>query len=70
MHPSPIPSQRPRHLTLVSRARTGQPGTYRLDGGRSPARAVAYRKLAVAILGVDIETLTAQLRHQRSCHEQ
>ena len=38
----------------------GQPRTHRLE--RDAARSAAYRGLAIAILGVDVETLARALR--------
>ena len=52
-----------RQLSVVGRTTSGEPRTYRLA---PPApRAVAYRRLATAILGLDISTLTVELRHAR-----
>jgi hypothetical protein len=38
----------------------GQPRTYRLQ--RDAARSAGYRRLAIAILGLDVETLARGLR--------
>jgi hypothetical protein len=38
----------------------GQPRTYRLE--RDAARSAGYRRLAIAILGLDVETLARGLR--------
>jgi hypothetical protein len=35
------------------------------DVSLSPARASAYRRLAVTVLGLDVPTLTAELRDRR-----
>ena len=50
-------------LRGVGRQPSGQPRTYRL----APARAqhAAYRRLAVAILGLDVASLARQLRRNR-----
>ena len=50
-------------LTVVGRLSTGQPRSYRLSRPRS--RAAAYRRLAVAILGLDVKTLAVELRSAR-----
>jgi hypothetical protein len=63
-----LPRQQQQHSSLrcrsvVGRAPNGQPRTYRL----APARAeqAAYRRLAAAILGLDVEFLASQLRSSR-----
>ena len=53
----------PGHVTVVGRAANGQPRTYRLS--RPAARESAYRRLAAAILGLDITTLAVELRMAR-----
>lgn len=53
----------PRHLHVVGRLPNGQPRTYRLQPASS--RQVAYRRLAIAILGLDVPTLAMQLRAAR-----
>jgi hypothetical protein len=50
----------PRRLSVVSRDAHGQARTYRL--AHTPAQHAAYRRLAVAILGLDVATLAAELR--------
>lgn len=51
-----------RSRSVIGRAANGQPRTYRL----SPAnRHAAYRRLAVAILGLDVATLADELRSAR-----
>ena len=47
--------------TLVANGRDtmGQPRTYRLTAG---ARQAAYQRLVAAILGLDVVSLTAELR--------
>ena len=50
---------RPR--LVIARAANGQPRTYRL----AAARQAAYRRLAVAILHLDVASLTDELRHAR-----
>jgi hypothetical protein len=49
-----------RQPTVVGRATTGQPRTYRL--ARPATHEAAYRRLAVAILGLDVSTLGIELR--------
>jgi hypothetical protein len=58
-------AQQPTHrtLTLVASERNGQARTYRLSPNQS--QQVAYRRLAVAILGLDVATLGDQLRSAR-----
>jgi hypothetical protein len=53
----------PGHVTVVGCAANGQPRTYRLS--RPAARESAYRRLAAAILGLDISTLAVELRAAR-----
>jgi hypothetical protein len=53
----------PRHLRIVGRQPNGQPRTYRLQSRTS--RQAAYRRLAIAILGLDVPTLATQLRAAR-----
>src|SRR5919202_5476930 len=48
------------HLMVVGRMSNGQPRSYRLS--RPQSREAAYRRLAVAILGLDVSTLTAVLQ--------
>jgi hypothetical protein len=54
----------PRHLRVVGRQPNGQPRTYRLQPATSPQ--AAYRRLAIAVLGLDVPTLATQLRAARS----
>ena len=58
-------AQQPTHrtLTVVASERNGQARTYRLTPNQS--QQVAYRRLAVAILGLDVATLGAELRAAR-----
>jgi hypothetical protein len=51
---------RPWGRCVVAYAANGQPRTFRLVRARS--RAAAYRRLAVAIIGLDVESLAAELR--------
>jgi hypothetical protein len=53
----------PRARSVVARGANGQPRTYRLDP--RPAQHAAYRRLAVAILGLDVRHLAAELRATR-----
>jgi hypothetical protein len=52
-----------RRRGVVARDANGQPRTYRL--ARSTAQQAAYRRLALAILGLDVEHLAARLRATR-----
>jgi hypothetical protein len=52
----------PRPHSVVARAANGQPRTLRLA---PPARDAAYRRLTVAILGLDVASLAAELRSAR-----
>jgi hypothetical protein len=56
-----------RQLAVIGRAAAGQPRTVRLEPLTQPAasRAAAYRRLAVAILGLDVPTLALELRTAR-----
>ena len=56
------PRLRPQ-LNVVARGSNGQPRTYRL--APSPAQGSAYRRLAVAILGLDVATLAEHLQYAR-----
>jgi hypothetical protein len=51
-----------RHRSVIGRTAAGQPRTYRLA---QPAREAAYRRLAIAILGLDVRTLTSELQSAR-----
>jgi len=51
------------HLRVVRRQPSGQPRTYPLE--TLAPRQAAYRRLAVAILGLDVPTLARQLRANR-----
>lgn len=57
------------HLAIVGRSSMGLPRTYRLDRSTTnsahPARNASYRRLAAAILGLDVSTLAAELRSAR-----
>jgi hypothetical protein len=64
-----MPTHQPRKphgygLNVVARGGNGQPRTYRL--APSSAQDSAYRRLAVAILGLDVLTLGNQLRAARA----
>jgi hypothetical protein len=52
-----------RTRSVVSRGGNGQPRTYRLSP--KPAQQAAYRRLAAAILGLDVATLADELRAAR-----
>jgi hypothetical protein len=61
MNPScPLPM---RPLSVLARDANHQPRTYRLAA--RPAQQAAYRRLAAAILGLDVAHLTAELRAAR-----
>jgi hypothetical protein len=49
-------------MTVVGWSSNGQPRTYRR---LRPARNSGYRRLTIAILGLDVATLTAELRNAR-----
>ena len=53
----------PRARSVVTRDANGQPRTYRLSP--QPAQQAAYRRLASAILGLDVATLADELRTAR-----
>jgi hypothetical protein len=57
------------HLAIVGRSSMGLPRTYRRNRATTssahPARSAAYRRLAAAILGLDVSTLAAELRSAR-----
>jgi hypothetical protein len=53
----------PRGRTIVGRSANGQPRTYRLAA--PAASGAAYRRLAVAILGLDVPTLADELQSVR-----
>ena len=50
-------------LRVVACESNGRPRTYRLTP--SVAQGIAYRRLAAAILGLDVATLGAELRNAR-----
>ncbi|HET6319052.1 MAG TPA: hypothetical protein VFG86_21570 [Chloroflexota bacterium] len=50
-------------LRPISHDAAGQPRTFRLQ--RQVRRQVAYRRLAISILGLDVETLASELRAAR-----
>lgn len=55
------PARRTR--TVVARGASGQPRTHRVSP--LPAQRAAYRRLASAILGVDVASLAHELRVAR-----
>jgi hypothetical protein len=57
----------PRRLAPIGHSACGQPRTFRLEPVAQPAanRTAAYRRLAVAILGLDVPTLARELRTAR-----
>jgi hypothetical protein len=59
-----LSSLRSRSRSVVARGPNGQPRTYRL--GALPAQQAAYRRLAAAILGLDVDSLSGQLRTARA----
>jgi hypothetical protein len=52
-----------RSRTVISRGPQGQPRTYRVSP--APVQQAAYRRLAAAILGLDVATLARELRSTR-----
>ncbi len=66
-YPQPSADQRfagQHRLRVVARGANGQPRTYRL--ATSSAQNTAYRRLAAAILGLDVATLADELRSARN----
>jgi hypothetical protein len=53
-----------RSRSVVARGPGGRPRTYRLVPG--PAQEAAYRRLALAILRLDVTSLAADLRAARA----
>jgi hypothetical protein len=60
---SSLSPAQPRSRSVVARGANGQPRTYRLSP--KPPQQAAYRRLASAILGLDVATLADQLRSAR-----
>jgi hypothetical protein len=52
------------YLRVVARGANGQPRTYRL--ATSAPQNTAYRRLVLAIVGLDVATLADQLRSARN----
>ena len=52
-----------RTRSVIARGANGQPRTYRLSP--QPAQQAAYRRLALAILGLDVATLAHELSAAR-----
>ena len=52
-----------RSRSVVARGPNGQPRTYRLAA--LPGQRAAYRRLATAILGLDVDFLASHLRTSR-----
>ncbi len=68
-HQHPQRSADPRfpgqhRMRVVARGANGQPRTYRL--ATSSRQSTAYRRLALAILGLDVATLADELRSARN----
>jgi hypothetical protein len=68
-HQHPEQTAEPRfgsqqRLRVVTRGANGQPRTYRL--ATSSTQTIAYRRLALSILGLDVATLAAELRSARN----
>jgi hypothetical protein len=61
MSTNALASHPTRVRTAIAWGANGQPRTYRL----AAARQAAYRRLAVAILGLDVATLAHELRSAR-----
>ena len=62
MSSEPAPAPR-RTRSVIARGSGGQPRTYRLSP--QPAQQAAYRRLALAMLGLDVATLADELRAAR-----
>ena len=62
-HSPPPPEAASRPRRVVGRTANGQPRTYRLPP--LDPRQTAYRRLVVAIVGLDIATLADELRLRR-----
>ena len=57
----------PDRLAIVGQSDGGQARTYRLNrSNRNPARDAAYRRLAAAILGLDVTYLARELSAHRA----
>jgi hypothetical protein len=56
-------SQLTRTRTVIARGLNGQPRTYRVSP--APMQQAAYRRLAAAILGLDVATLARDLCRTR-----
>jgi hypothetical protein len=52
-----------RTRSIIARGANGQPRTYRLSP--KPVQQAAYRRLALAILGLEVATLADELRAAR-----
>ena len=68
-HQHPQRSADPRfpgqhRMRVVARGANGQPRTYRL--ATSSTQNIAYRRLALAILGMDVAALADELRSARN----
>jgi len=61
--PAPPAPARLRTRSILARAPNGQPRTYRLAPRQD--QSAAYRRLALAILGLDVATLAHELRAAR-----
>lgn len=57
-------NSQPGQLSAIGRSNTGQVRTYRLS--RTPAHNAAYRRLAAAILGLDVPFLADELKASRA----
>jgi hypothetical protein len=55
-----------RHLAVIGRSSVGLPRTFRVERAPvSPPRDAAYRRLAAAILGLDVSFLADELKTRR-----
>jgi len=57
-------NSQPSRLSVIGRSNNGQVRTYRVSG--TPAKNAAYRRLAAAILGLDVAFLADELKASRA----
>jgi hypothetical protein len=59
-------NSQPSQLDVVGRSDGGRPRTYRLSrSNRTHSRAAAHRRLAAAVLGLDVANLARELSSRR-----
>jgi hypothetical protein len=62
-------NSQPRQLAIVGRSDGGRPRTYRVTrSNRTRGRDAAYRRLAAAILGLDVAYLASELSSRHVEH--